>query len=384
MIIQSLLFVVCVLGGDLDPIPEPPTPAPTSGLLSRNVFWRGQQASDGTVYPCIRIPSLLQAGSGVQLAFAECRLRTGDGCFPPNIFMSGHRDVCMRRSVDGGDTWGPLTVVAPNASQNTPVYDPARRAVVLNLLTASNHNAQVVSHDDGLTWGPLEPLSPFLGGLDGSLTGPGVGLRLSNTNPHHPGRLLFIGHHGAYVEDVVWFSDDGGKTYNLSSTPSGYTFPRMDEAQLVELENGDVIANMRNDIKQPSGGSLRGVAFSTDGGSSFSSPSFDPSLVEPVCMASILRAAPPLGDGNVYFSNPGQATGRVNGLVRRSRGCGAETCTWDGSLVIDAGAPFGYSCLGPINTTHMGLLWETNAEPCYSNSSACLLVFSVIPLSAFN
>lgn len=232
--------------------------------------------------------------------------------------------------------------------------------------------------------GPPGVPAPFLGGLDGSLTGPGVGLRLSDTNPHHPGRLLFIGHHGAYVEDVVWFSDDGGKTYNLSSTPSGYSLPRMDEAQLVELENGDVIANMRNNIRQPSGGSLRGVAFSTDGGSSFSSPSFDPALVEPVCMASILRAAPPLGDGNVYFLNPGQATGRVNGLVRRSRGCGAEACTWNGSLVIDAGAPFGYSCLGPINTTHMGLLWETNAEPCFSNSSACLLVLSVIPLSAFN
>ena len=78
----------------------------------------------------------------------------------------------MRRSVDGGDTWGPLTVVAPNASQNTPVYDPARRAVVLNLLTASSHNAQVVSHDDGLTWGPLESLPPFWAAWTGPSRGP--------------------------------------------------------------------------------------------------------------------------------------------------------------------------------------------------------------------
>ena len=256
--------------------------------------------------------------------------------------------------------------------------------MVLSLLTADNHNAQMVSMDDGLTWGPLIPLSTFLGALDGAETGPGVGLRLSDSNPYHPGRLLFIGHRGAYVEDVIWLSDDGGLTYSLASTPTGHTLPKMDEAQLVELENGDVIANMRNEIKQPGGGSLRAVALSKDGGSTFTSPSFDTALLEPVCMASIFRAAPPLGDGSVHFSNPGQSSGRINGRVRRSRGCEAVNCPWDASLVIDAGVAFGYSCLGPINSTHMGLLWETNAEPCSADSSACLLVFSVIPLSAFN
>jgi sialidase-1 len=293
----------------------------------------------------------------------------------------------MRRSLDGGATWGGLTVVVPNASQNTPVYDPSRGAVVLNVLTAGNRNAQVVSTDDGATWGALQPLGAFLGALDGALTGPGVGLRLSGANPHHPGRLLFIGHRGAYVEDVVWFSDDGGATYRVAATASGGgTLPKMDEAQLVELANGDVVANMRNNVKQPGGGAaLRAVALSTDGGSSFAAIQFDPELVEPVCMASVLRAEPPLGDGSVYFANPGQAQGRVNGRVRRSRACAAAACDWDAkSLVVAEGAAFGYSCLGPLNATHMGLLWETNAEPCTADSSACLQVFSVVPLSEFD
>ena len=366
------------------PIPEPPVPHLTSGWASSNVFWRGQEASDGAVYPCIRIPSLLQAGDGVLLAFAECRMRTSDGCFLPNITMAGRRDVCMRRSLDGGASWGVLTVVVPNASQNTPAYDASRGAVVLNVLTSENLNAQVVSNDNGATWGSLQFLGKFLGALDGSLTGPGVGLRLSDNNPHHPGRLLFIGHHGAYVEDVVWVSDDGGATYGITATATGNTLPKMDEAQLVELANGDVVANMRNNIKQPGSGSLRGVAISTDGGSTFAAIEYDPALVEPVCMASVLRAAPPLGDGNVYFSNPGQAQGRVNGRVRRSRSCAAAQCVWDAkSLVVDEGAAFGYSCLGPVNATHMGLLWETNAEPCTAVSSACLQVFSLVPLSEF-
>lgn len=36
------------------------------------------------------------------------------------------------------------------------------------------------------------------------------GLQLSATNPHHPHRILFAGHHGEYEYDVVWYSDDGG------------------------------------------------------------------------------------------------------------------------------------------------------------------------------
>jgi hypothetical protein len=30
--------------------------------------------------------------------------------------------------------------------------------------------------------------------------------------------MLFIGHHGAYEYDSVWYTDDGGSTYNLSKT----------------------------------------------------------------------------------------------------------------------------------------------------------------------
>ena len=182
----------------------------------------------------------------------------------------------------------------------------------------------------------------------------------------------------------MWYSDDGGETYSLASTPTGHTLPLMDEAQLVELENGDVLANMRNQVPQPGGGHLRAVSISTDGGDTFSAPSFDPGLPEPVCMGSIIRASPPLGDGNVYFANPGQAQGRVNGRVRRSRACSGLDCVWDNStLVVAEGAPFAYSCLSPINETHVGLLWETGAEGCSADSNACLQVFSVVPLSAF-
>ena len=271
-----------------------------------------------------------------------------------------------------------------NMSVPEPVFDAVRGTIVLNFNTAAGDNAQVTSTDDGLTWSAVQPLARFLGSLDGSSAGPGVGLQLSAGNPHHPGRILFIGHHGAYVEDAVWFSDDGGATYALSTTPAGHTLPAMDEAQLVELSNGDVLANMRNEVPQAGGGHFRAVAISTDGGDSFSAPSFDAALPEPVCQATIMRAAPPLGDGSVYFANPGQASGRANGRVRRSRSCAGLDCPWDNTtLVVAEGAAYAYSCLAPLNETHLGLLWETGAPGCSAASTSCLQVFSTVPLSVF-
>jgi hypothetical protein len=69
---------------------------------------------------------------------------------------------------------------------------------------------------DGKTWGAPTQLDQFLGDKGHAAAGPGVGIQL--TQGKHKGRLLFIGHRGAYVQDSVWFSDDGGKTYSTSDT----------------------------------------------------------------------------------------------------------------------------------------------------------------------
>ena len=380
------------------PLPEPPLPAMSSGLASTNVFWRGQRASDGTVYPCVRIPSIIRPAPGVLLAFAECRHSMGDGCNPIGFNSSGPRDVCTRRSTDSGGSWGQLSVLVKEAGQNTAVWDAATKTVVLQFDgegTAGRTNQQILSTDMGLTYS--KPTEVVGAAQTGASTGPGRGLQLSASHRHAPNRLLFIGHHGAYQQDFIWFSDDSGKSYALSKTPTGNSLPKMDEAQLVELKNGDVLASMRNRIGaecQPHCArpprAYRGVALSTDGGTSFSNASFDRALPEPVCMASIISAG---ADHDIFFANPGdfwamQGHGRMNGRVRRSRDCTGlpsdGLCTWDPQTVtIAEGLPFGYSCLTPLNDTHIGLLWETNATLCSSDSSACLQTFSALPLSLF-
>ena len=137
------------------PMPVPPLPALSSGLPSTAVFWRGQQATDGTTYPCVRIPAIIRPAAGVLLAFAECRHSVGDGCNPTGLKSTGPRDVCTRRSTDTGGSWSPLEVLVRNAGQDTAVWDELTKTVVLQYDGeggVGRSNQQVLSTDMGLTY----------------------------------------------------------------------------------------------------------------------------------------------------------------------------------------------------------------------------------------
>ena len=84
-------------------------------------------------------------------------------------------------------------------------------------------NQQMISSDDGKTWSSPTPIDQFLGDTGHAAAGPGRGIEL--TQGPLKNRLLFIGHRGAYVQDSVWYTDDGGKTYTASDT----VLDKMDE-----------------------------------------------------------------------------------------------------------------------------------------------------------
>jgi sialidase-1 len=204
-------------------------------------------------YNCIRIPSILLVDNATLLAFAECRNYTGDGCVPehPASKSVNRVDLCMKRSNDAGATWSPLHVVARDGRQPTPVYDHARRRVLLNF-NAADQNMAMASADAGTTWSAPGNVTQFLN-MTNVFVGPGVGLALRSTNPHAPNRLLFIGHHGAYRRDYVWYTDDGGDTYHVAR---GELYG-MDEAQLVELPDGRVVRAPCSGIMRPPRASSR-------------------------------------------------------------------------------------------------------------------------------
>lgn len=98
---------------------------------------------------CYRIPSIVAAGGNVILAFAEARLgtfapRRGGGFFPScnDCVVNG---IAMRRSTDGGKTWGeykwavsdePTDPAVPDSDVGgnpSAVYDVATGRVILQV-----------------------------------------------------------------------------------------------------------------------------------------------------------------------------------------------------------------------------------------------------------
>src|SRR3954469_16170259 len=92
-----------------------PTPVRAAEPVHTRVFVAGQ----GGYHTC-RIPSVIVAPKGTVLAFCEGR-KTGRG-------DTGDIDLLLKRSTDGGQTWGPARVVwddADNVCGNPcPVVDP--------------------------------------------------------------------------------------------------------------------------------------------------------------------------------------------------------------------------------------------------------------------
>ena len=240
-------FTLCAPQLPAPGAPPPPPPPPV-------VVFKGGDAG----IPGYRIPALCAAG-GVLVAFAEGRAG-GDFGIKRNMYA---------RSVDGGETFS-TPVVVPGTwepgwivGQPTCAYDPVRKLLVLQYQNSTHRGEvngatyQITSGDAGATWGKPTPMNPFLGKFAGLFPGPGNGVVLSSRSAK-PGRYVFSGWNAIpgdpYHFDVVYYSDDGGKTYQPSETqfPANYntsaagTFS-FEEPTLAETQSGDLLVNMRMD-----------------------------------------------------------------------------------------------------------------------------------------
>ena len=201
---------------------------------------------NGTNIACFRIPSVVQTSDGLLVAFAEGRI---DMC--ADCAITG---IAAARSLDGGRSWlAPTWLIEPNdtiAANPTAAWDDVSGRIILQYVRGqaglgpphqpcnpARSNWQVASKD-GVTWTAPTEVSQFLGRWSGALVGPGSGIQL--TAGRHRGRILFAGHWGVYNTTRVWFSDNGGETYQLGQGG----FNRFDESQLVELDDGKVPSSM--------------------------------------------------------------------------------------------------------------------------------------------
>lgn len=320
-------------------------------------------------YACFRIPSAVQAPSGALLVFAEARAACNDN--------SPLNDIVLSRSADSGSTWSAPAVVAPgfgrlNLRNPTAVFSRSK-ALILQFVNATQgpwHTLQVVSHDEGATWGP--PHDPALGSADSFLPGPANGLLLSGASPA-PGRLLLCGTNWYDFTRApmaprgarVWFSDDASGAPGSWTSPPALTANNMSECAMAELRNGSVLINFRNEKRLHC--ECRAQARSDDGGVTWSSLAFVPDLIEPVCSAGLLQLS-----AGLLFSNPDSLTQRVNMTVRRSMDGGL---TWPTKALISPGGG-AYSVLLPMGSSGgaAGIVFETMNASGYNG-----IVFALVP-----
>lgn len=325
-----------------------------------------------------RIPGIVTSKNGTLLAVYDIRYNS-------SVDLQEYVNIGLSRSLNGGKTWEKMRIPLSFGeygglpkSQNG-VGDPAilvdENTGTLWIVAAwthgmgnnrawwssypgmdLNHTAQLVlvkSDDDGKTWSaPInitsqvkDPSWYFL------LQGPGRGITMSD------GTLVFT---SQYIDSTrvpnagIIYSKDHGKSWKISS----FARTNTTESQVIEVEPGVLMLNMRDNR-----GGSRAVAITKDMGVTWTEhPSSRRSLIEPVCMASIIKVAAKdnvLNKDILLFSNPNTVKGRNHITIKASFDGGI---TWlpQNQLLLDEDEAWGYSCLTMIDRETVGIVYESS------------------------
>mmetsp|Transcript_56839 Transcript_56839/g.161311 ORF Transcript_56839/g.161311 Transcript_56839/m.161311 type:complete len:550 (+) Transcript_56839:149-1798(+) len=317
------------------------------------IFTNGEKG-----YYVFRTPAILRIGRGL-LAFAEGRESCSDG---------GHIDLVMKRSWNGGRTWGPIQVLATGGKGDThgnpvPVYDTVNHTVIL-VWTVNNTDVFVqASQDEGKTWGQKRNITTQvkLPGWGWMATGPVHGTQLQSgrlvipfnsfleeavvsvrsrqrgcadieecarsrsektrslvtevkiINPRDTAhRVLRTTLNGtSVVPPYTWAGDRAGIFFSDDHGETwhlgGMVDSRIGSSECVAAEtSAGLLLSFR--VEDPDT-RCRKMALSHDGGMTFQ-PFFEPGecIPDPTCQGSMVR----LEDGRVVTSGPGSKRGRTH------------------------------------------------------------------------
>lgn len=321
---------------------------------------------------CFRIPSLITTTKGTLIAVCEARKSR---CYdaPNNI------DLALKRSYDRGKTWTETKIIAnypgEEAAANVCTAVDRRTGTIwlfFNYMvpkegfkpemqekfkTAEDYNnwrtnyiKVMKSDDDGENWSePMDLTYLKKSFWDNLMIAPGTGIQTSS------GRIL-IGTYSSRAQYSinscqVIYSDDQGKSWNIGHSTGEYAI----EPQIVELEDGSLMMNMRQTREKKH----RLYAASKDGGVTWTDPVEENEQTEPLlgCQASFVRFTTKKDGSNrnrILFSNPDCIKERENLTVRLSYD---EGISWPVSKVLHKG-PSAYSSMTVLPDRTIGILYE--------------------------
>jgi sialidase-1 len=253
------------------------------------------------------------------------------------------------------------------------------------------------STDDGIGWStPVEitrTFDAFRPDYDWKVlaTGPNHGIQLKTGRLVVPVWLSTGTGGNAHRPSVTAtiYSDDRGETWKAGAiaVPCTDEWINPNETGAVELADGQVMLNVRNESKTH----RRLVTTSKDGATGWSTPTFDDALVEPICMAGLVRYSSSSAEGGsnnrnrLLFSNPnnlaradgkaepGKSRDRKNVSVKLSYD---EGRTWPVNKTVE---PL-WSAYSDLAVTHQGTIlcfYGCGAKPGFAGDALRLARFNL-------
>lgn len=340
-----------------------------------------------------RIPGLTTTNKGTLIAVYDNRYNNSKD-------LQEDIDIGMSRSTDGGQSWQPMKVIMDmgeygGRSQRLNgigdpcvLYDHKTNTIWVAALWMSGSAPDqmlwraskpgmkheetgqfilVKSTDDGLTWSqPInitsqikDPVWQLL------LQGPGRGITMTDGTLVFPaqfkadlGTKSLDG--GQYTcHSTIVYSKDQGETWQIGTGAKSNTT----EAQVVELGDGSLMLNMRDDRNRTDKGETNGraVAVTADLGKTWTKhASSNLALQESNCMASIISADIEINGKMqqvLFFSNPDSKTERSHMTIKASLDGGL---TWPQTyqVVLNSESGYGYSCMSMVDNKTIGILYE--------------------------
>lgn len=362
-------------------------------LISQSIFSQTKipvfvSGHDG--YKSYRIPAIINLPNGNLLAFAEGRVH-GPADF-------GDVDIVLKKSTDGGKSWGNLQVVvdvdslqagncAPVVDTQDPAYPKGRIFLFYNTGNKPEYEIRQkkgirevwfkTSTDGGNTWSQpvnitaqvhrpdqpdVDPAYNFPEDWRSYANTPGHAMQFENGK--FKGRIFVAANHSngnpqtnfTDYDAHGFYTDDHGKTFHLGAT---INVPGSNESTAAELSGGRLMMNSRNqkgDIR------ARIISISDDGGATWDTTYFDKTLIDPVNEGSLLTIGKNKDKNILAFSNDANTKRRDDLTLRISYNDGA---TWFKSCLIDKspdnkGDFTAYSDLVKTGKDKIGILYERN------------------------
>lgn len=358
---------------------------------------------DNPAFKTYHIPGIVVTAKGTVLAWCEARR---DGSDWDDI------KILLRRSTDEGKTWSaPQSIVdVPGPKQknafalklkhtdpttvtyNNPVLISGDDGTVHMLFCLEYERAFYQrSEDDGITWSTPTEITATFDAFKSDYewkvlaTGPNHSIQLKSGRLVVPVWLSTGTGGNAHRPSVTAtiYSDDNGKTWQAGeiAVPNTEEWINPNETVAVELRDGGVMLNVRSESKAH----RRLVVTSPDGATNWSTPRFDEALLEPICMAGLVRYDHG-GESLLLFSNPhnleggregepepGKSRARKNLSIKLSRD---EGRTWPVSKLLEDG-PSAYSDLAVTKSGTILCFYGAGSNLSFAGSALCLARFDL-------